>query len=301
MSINVLSLFDGISAAQVALDRLNIDYNYYASEINKFSIQVTMDNYPNTIQLGDIKGINGNTLPNIHLLIGGSPCKNLSIACKANKRTGLAGEHSILFFEYLRVLKEVKPKYFLFENVASMDKKDRAIITYSLGVEPININSELIAPALRNRLYWTNIPKVELPKRKDITLNSILTSGWSNREKARCILNRVSNRNKLKLFHRYYSTGFNNIVFENEAHYNECVKHYNTYFKGLNAYGIDELMNNIDIKIYEGLRRLNTTEKELCQTFPIGYTKNVKWRKAHELLGDSFTVDVIKHILSYML
>jgi DNA-cytosine methyltransferase len=110
--MNVLSLFDGMSCGQIALNRAGIKYdNYFASEIKPHAIKVTQHNYPNTIQLGDVRNIKAEDLPKIDLLIGGSPCQDFSIANK--DRTGLNGEKSSLFFEYLRLLKELKPKYFL--------------------------------------------------------------------------------------------------------------------------------------------------------------------------------------------
>src|SRR5574344_1946854 len=141
--MNVLSLFDGMSCGQIALERLGIKFDginnkYFASEIKLDAIKVTQYNYPNTIQLGDVKKVNGKELPKIDLLIGGSPCQDLSIANK--ERLGLKGTKSSLFYEYLRLLKEVKPKYWLLENV-EMPAEDVLIITNELGVQPININS----------------------------------------------------------------------------------------------------------------------------------------------------------------
>ena len=164
--MNVLSLFDGISCGQIALNRVAIKIdNYYASEIDKDAITVTQFNYPNTIQLGDVKKLKGNMLPKIDLLIGGSPCQDLSKAKTEGK--GLVGEKSSLFYEYLRLLNEVKPKYFLLENVV-MKKDYRDIITKELGVNPILINSNLVSAQNRERLYWRNIPNITIPKDKNI-------------------------------------------------------------------------------------------------------------------------------------
>ena len=140
--MNVLSLFDGMSGAQIALERAKIPVsNYYASEIDKFSIKIAQKNYPETIQLGDISNIDVNSLPKIDLLIGGSPCQGFSFA---GKRLNFDDPRSKLFFLYAKILKEVKPKYFILENV-SMKKESRDIISKNLGVEPLEINSNLLS------------------------------------------------------------------------------------------------------------------------------------------------------------
>jgi DNA (cytosine-5)-methyltransferase 3A len=175
--MNVLSLFDGMSCGQQALERAGIKVNqYFASEIDKFAIKVTMANYPNTIQLGSVVNVNGYDLPKIDLLIGGSPCQSFSFA---GKRKGMATkdeieihtlEHylqlkndgyefvgqSYLFWEFMRILNQVKPKYFLLENVMMGEKWER-ILSRAIGVNPIEINSALVSAQNRRRLYWTNI------------------------------------------------------------------------------------------------------------------------------------------------
>jgi len=173
--MNVLSLFDGISCGQIALNRAGIQYkNYYASEINKYAISVTQKNYPNTIQLGDIKNIKVGCLPKIDLLIGGSPCQGFSFA---GKRLNFQDSRSALFFEYIRILnefKEINPDIkFLLENV-KMKKEYQDVITKYLGVEPIEINSSLVSAQNRKRLYWTNIQGIEQPENKNINLIDIL-------------------------------------------------------------------------------------------------------------------------------
>jgi DNA (cytosine-5)-methyltransferase 3A len=170
--ITVLSLFDGISCGQLALKRANIPVKkYYASEIDKYAIQVTQKNWPDTIQIGDVKNVWARNLPKIDLLIGGSPCQDLSIA--KNDREGLKGKRSSLFWHYVRLLRTCKPKWFLLENVASMPKESKEIITREIGVEPILINSALLSAQQRKRLYWTNIP-VTQPEDKGIVLKDIL-------------------------------------------------------------------------------------------------------------------------------
>mgnify|MGYP000945836589 CR=1 FL=1 len=169
--MNVLSLFDGISCGQVALERAGIKVsNYYASEIDKYAMQITRKNYPDTIQLGDVTGVKGKDLPKIDLLIGGSPCQGFSFA---GKQLNFIDPRSRLFFEYVRVLNEVKPKYFLLENV-KMKKEYQDIISKYLGLEPIEINSALVSAQNRRRLYWTNIPGIVQPEDRGIMLKDIV-------------------------------------------------------------------------------------------------------------------------------
>lgn len=171
--MKILSLFDGISCARVALERAGFNIEkYYASEIDKYAIQVALKNYPDTIQVGSVTELKGEDFKDIDLLIGGSPCQDLSIAKK--DRQGLNGSRSGLFWEYVRLLKEVKPKYFVLENVASMPKEAKQVITEALGVEPIMINASLVSAQNRKRLFWTNIPNVAQPEDRGIYLKDIL-------------------------------------------------------------------------------------------------------------------------------
>lgn len=175
--MNVLSLFDGISVAQQALKELGVkDITYFASEIDKYAISLTLKNHPDTIQVGCVTNIGEKKETTIRydidLLIGGSPCQDLSIAKK--NRNGLAGARSGLFYEYVRILKEIKPKYFVLENVNSMPKEAKQQITEILGVEPIMINAALVSAQNRKRLFWTNIPGVTQPEDRMIFLKDIL-------------------------------------------------------------------------------------------------------------------------------
>lgn len=172
---NVFSLFDGMSCGQIALNRANIKYdNYYACEIDKYAIQVTQHNYPNTIQLGDVTKISGYNLPKIDLLIGGSPCQGFSLA---GKMLNFDDPRSKLFFEYVRILKELRENNpnikFLLENV-KMKKWCQDVISKYLGVEPINLNSSLVSAQKRDRLYWTNIDFNTNIKDKGLVLKDIL-------------------------------------------------------------------------------------------------------------------------------
>jgi len=185
--MNVLSLFDGMSCGQIALDKLGIKPDhYFAAEIDKYAMQVTKANYPNTIHLGDVRDVMWpETFEGIKidLLIGGSPCQGFSFA---GKQLNFDDPRSKLFWEYVRLLKECKPKYFLLENVR-MKKESMDVITEALGVEPIFINSSLVSAQNRQRYYWTNIPFDGVPEDKGIMLRDILEEGMVDRDKAHCI------------------------------------------------------------------------------------------------------------------
>ena len=191
--MNVLSLFDGMSCGQIALKKLGIPVkNYFASEIDKFAIKVAKANFPDMMHLGDVKNIktSGQYLLDefgggrkIDLLIGGSPCQGFSFA---GKQLNFDDPRSQLFFEYIRLLKALKPKYFMLENV-KMSKQSQQIITDYLGVEPIEINSNLVSAQNRRRLYWTNIPVDGLPEDKGIVLADILEDGYTDRDKSYCL------------------------------------------------------------------------------------------------------------------
>lgn len=169
--MNVLSLFDGMSCGQIALKKLDIQVdNYFASEIDKYAIKVTMHNFPNTIQIGDVTKVKAENLPKIDLLIGGSPCQGFSFA---GKGLNFEDPRSKLFFEFVRLLKECNPEYFFLENV-KMKKEYQDVISSYLGVEPILINSALVSAQNRKRLYWTNIPNIKQPEDKNILLKDIL-------------------------------------------------------------------------------------------------------------------------------
>jgi intein/homing endonuclease len=221
-------------------------------------------------------------------------CQDFSQANR--ERKGVEGSKSGLFWEWVRLVKETRPKYFLLENV-KMKKEHEKVVTDVLGVEPIKINSKLVSGQLRNRLYWTNIPDIKIPEEIDIKLQDVLTDGYTDREKSRCLLESDSRplATPVKMFHRYYSTGFTTLVFKSEQHYLDCKEHYDTHHKGKAAKDILE-----SDPVYEGLRYLNQTELERLQTVPEGYTKSLSRNNAACLLGDGWTVDVIRHILSYM-
>ena len=198
MYMKVLSLFDGISCFRVALGNTP-GVEYLASEIDKNAIKIAKKNYPGTVHLGDVKDISGDKLPSgIDILVGGSPCTDLSIAMKG--RTGLEGDRSKLFFEYLRILHQAKPKWFILENVASMSDKDRDIITQSLGVQPVMINAALVSAQNRRRYFWTNIPIKGLPADRGLKVADILESNVDEKYtvKSKYTEKKVANRNNVK-------------------------------------------------------------------------------------------------------
>jgi len=296
--MNVLSLFDGMSCGRIALEKANIPVtNYFSCEIKEYAIKVANENYPQdkTNRLGDVTKVKGEDLPKIDLLIGGSPCQDFSGANK--ERLGVDGIKSGLFFEYVRLLKETKPTYFLLENVR-MKKRDQDLISEILGCEPIVINSEKLAPHLRHRLYWTNIPNIEQPNDLGLELNDILIDGYSDRKKARTLLESDSRplSTPIKMCHRYFNTGFTTLIFKDEAHYKAIKEHFDNNFKGKSAKEIDTLIVDMDLSLYDGVRYMNNREREHCQTIPMGYTDSLTQNEAACILGDGWTVDVIAHI-----
>lgn len=293
--MNVLSLFDGISCGHIALDRAGIKVDkYFASEIKDIAIKVTQSNYPDTIQIGDVTKVSADELPQIDLLIGGSPCQDFSLANK--NVTGLDGEKSSLFYHYYRLLKELKPKYFLLENVR-MKKDDQAKLSELLGVEPIAINSNLVSAQNRPRLYWTNIPNIVTPTDKQIRVNDILDSGYCPLDKARCLLVSDSRplKTPIKMFHRFYGKAFTTLIFRDREHYEECKDYYDTHFRGMAAKDIV-----CNFPIFNDVRYLNKAERERLQTMPEGYCDLLTEKEAADVLGDGWTVNVLAHIFSFI-
>lgn len=184
--LNVFSAFDGAGIGLLALKRAGVPVaKYYASEVDKYAIQIATKNHPEIIHVGDVKKCFARNFPKIDLLIGGSPCQDLSVAKK--DRQGLKGPRSKLFWHYVRLLRTMKPRWWMLENVASMSKADRDEITAVLGVAPVLINSALVSAQQRKRLYWTNIPGITKPADKGILLKDVLETGISPRDKAYCL------------------------------------------------------------------------------------------------------------------
>jgi DNA-cytosine methyltransferase len=281
---NVLSLFDGMSCGQVALNRAGIKYeNYYASEIDKYAIQVTQNNYPNTKQIGSVTNVEANNLPKINLLIGGSPCQSFS---KAGNGAGFDGK-SGLFWEYVRVLKETNPKYFLLENVI-MKKEWETIITEALGVEPIEINSNLVSAQNRRRLYWTNIPNITQPKDKEIMFTDVISYGVDDKyylsDKAINYMNRkVKTNNKDHWQIHPPAPAKNNKSNTIVANYKAGIPY-----------------NVIIEPITNEPRKLTPEECEVLQTIPLGYSNSVSNSQRYKMIGNGWTVDVIAHIFKHI-
>jgi DNA-cytosine methyltransferase len=275
--MNILSLFDGMSCGQIALNRAGIKYDkYFASEIDKHAIKVTQYNYPNTIQLGDVTKIKGSELPKIDLLIGGSPCQGFSFA---GKQLNFEDPRSKLFFEFIRLKNEINPRYFLLENV-KMKKEFQNIITNLLGVEPIEIDSSLVSAQRRKRLYWTNIENIEKPIDKNINLRDILEKDYDYFIcRSNVQVNSGYSSNKSVTLTAAMGMGGGHIpMLIDEGFYQKFKKRY--------INGNDRI----------GLRLLSIVECERLQTVPDNYTSHVSNTQRYKMLGNGWTVDVIAHI-----
>lgn len=351
-NVNVLSLFDGMSCGQIALDQLGIPVGkYYAAEIDEYAITVTKKNYPNTIHLGDVTKVDGTKLDKIDLLIGGSPCQGFSFA---GKQLNFNDPRSALFFEYVRLLKECKPKYFMLENVR-MKQEFQDIISSYLGVEPVMINSSLLSAQNRVRLYWTNIPNVTQPQDMGIVLKDILEDGVVDRDKAHCLDANYFKGGNLK---SYFEKHRRQLVFSKDGlcHVgdadikgNDSIKrvyhpdgkaptlttmqgghrepkilcgafrgrYYNDEGKrvdhkqkvaGLTKQTLeireDGKTNTLTTVQKDNVvtvndvyyRKLTPLECERLQTVPDGYTEGVSNTQRYKMLGNGWTVAVIKHI-----
>ena len=297
--MNVLSLFDGISCGQIALNRAGIKYdNYFASEIDKYAIKVTMANYPNTTQLGSVTDVKAENLPKIDLIIGGSPCQGFSFA---GKQLNFDDPRSKLFFEYVRLLKECEPKYFLLENV-KMKKEFEKIITEHLRVEPIKINSALVSAQNRERLYWANFT-IEQPSDKGIKLIDILednkmigpsTIRGRRLNKATILGRRLNDKGKREDYNKEIPITQCLEVRATNRDKSNCLT---TVAKDnvLTTMPIgrhpDAFKNNLPFRYY--------TIKEYCrlQTVPENYFDGVaSENQIRKMLGNGWTVDVIAHI-----
>jgi len=275
--INVLSLFDGISCGQIALERVKTKVNeYFASEIKPHAIKCTKENYPNTKHIGSVIDVKAIDLPKIDLLIGGSPCNGIS---RLNKnQEGLEHSESRLFWEYVRLLNELKPKYFLLENTHG-NKEATATITETLGVNPISINSKLVSAQNRPRYYWTNIPGVEQPDDKGITTVDVFD--YDGQIADDCRIKWLTNKSGIKSIEKGYAR-------------------VNPYPKSgcLTANGHKKWNENYLLK--DGIYYyLSKNELEKLQTLPTGYTSMLNYYEAYDCIGDGWTVDVIAHILKY--
>ena len=298
----ILSCFDGISCGQIALEKSNIKIeNYFASEVKKYAIDLVRRRYPKTIQLGNIESVNyingvfevqresGSwlTVPGIYqidLVIGGSPCKGGSRVNR--KRDGLLHPESILFYEYIRLLRQCqksnKNVYFLLENVAG-NVDFISTITKELGVKPLKLNSKLVSAQTRDRLYWTNIPVNSLPPKKTFTTKDVFTNEMPedliiSDTRALWLKSESGQRSVKKGYTKinpYPRAGC--IMASGHKKWNE------TYIE---KDGI--------------IRHLSINELEKLQTIPIDYCKGLSYAEAYDVIGDGWTVDIISHIFNHL-
>lgn len=278
--MKVLSLFDGMSCGRIALERCNIKpESYFASEIDKHSIKVSKDNWDDITYIGDVKSVtykdgvlyteNGNFETEIDLLIGGSPCQSFS---SLGKQEGFDGK-SGLFFEYPRLLKEVKPRYFLLENVV-MKKEFRDKISELIGCEPIEINSNKFSAQNRKRLYWTNIEVGEIIVKNHLAEDVLnIPNGYFLTTKTDSVTYKTI-ENKVGCITTWCGkpNGIGRPFYSNNQ------------FKGVKPFD------------YENVIMLSVEEFEKLQTVPVGYTKSVSRHQACRMIGNGWTVDVVAHI-----
>ena len=279
--MNVLSMFDGISCGHAALDAAGIPVDkYYASETDKFAIRVTQKNYPDTVQLGDVRTLTASGLPQIDLLIGGSPCQGFSAA---GVRNGFSNPMAGFFWDYVRLLYEAKPKYFLYENVL-MPQECQDIISTILGEEPIMVDSSLISAARRRRLYWTNIPGFQQPKDKHIMFGDIRERGVENgsiyysEKLLKWIKKQEKKGKKLRII-----TDDKKMQMLEATMYKKC-----------------SLQRFFAIEDVYGLRYITVKECERCMGLPDGYTAGISNSQAYRHLGNGLQVDTVASILKGM-
>ncbi len=289
--LKILSLFDGISCARVALERAGIPVeDYYASEIDKYAMQISQKNYPDIQQIGSVENISLRGIwtdddRQFDLLIGGSPCQDLSIAKK--NRKGLDGERSGLFWEYVRILNEVKPKYFILENVVSMPKEAKNLITETLGVEPIMINASLVSAQNRKRYFWTNIQGVTQPEDKGITLRDIFKKDIERQVK------KTPNLKTTKSGVAWDTSGKGYGSQQDRAY--RLDGKLPTIPKSQTLTKINVLLDNGDVV------GLTVQELEILQGLPENYTDGIlSLHKRAGAVGNAFNVDVVAHILSFI-
>jgi len=283
MGINVCSLFNGMNTGRQALENIGIKVEkYYSSEIKPYAIELTQHHFPDTIQVGDVTKWREWDIDwkSIDLVLSGSPCQDLSAA---GKRAGINGEKSSLFFTFVEILEHIKSLnpnvLFLQENVGSASKLDVGIMSRTLGVYPVRINSSLVTAQLRDRYYWSNIRTKETmfdivtdipqPKDRKIMFNDIITSGYTDREKSLCMLQGWYSKKPALDFNKYekrYRMGMMQIIYESNTE----------------------------------SRLPNKTEMCRLQGFQDDYCDILSTSKAGSLLGDGWTLPIIEHIFSFI-
>ena len=284
--MNVLSLFDGQSCGQLALKKCGIDVkNYYASEIKKSALIVTKHHFPETVFVGDVNDIDLSSLPEIDLLIGGSPCQDFSLMKAYGK--GLDGDKSKLFYKFLEIKNKINPKHFLLENV-KMKKDSELQLNEYLGVDGIHINSRLVSYQNRPRIYWTDIPGVTAPENRNINFQYYKETDLDICDKYK--VNQTPSREKMwngGLGRNSKALGCANVTNSKMIY---CItrKQDRAPNAGLITHG-------------DFCRYLTRRELEIGQTLPVGYTDLVSYNQAQDLIGDGWTVDVIAHIFKGLL
>lgn len=304
--LRVLSLFDGISCGQVALERAGIPVEvYYASEIDKYAIQITQKNYPNTIQLGDINNIDFKEyIGKVDLIMGGSPCQDLSIA---GKRKGLQGERSGLFYKFIEAIEVIKPQYFLLENNYGMPQEAYEEMSRLMGCYPIMINSALVSAQTRKRFYWTNIgqenynlfgfPTVAIPqpKNKGILLKDVLESGYAPDDKSRCIQSSIGRTTEREYFKKNQGQMVAEPICLNSKSGRKDGKSKQPslqdriYSAKGKSISMAQFQSNYKIDLPDGeylIRKLTPIECERLQTLPDNYTEGISNTQRYKCIGN---------------
>lgn len=292
--MKVLSLFDGISCGMVALERAGIPVEkYVAYEIEPNAIKISKKNYPQIEHCGDVTKADFTQYRGFGLILAGFPCQDLSIN-KANRK-GLKGERSGLFWELVRALEEVQPKFFLVENNYKMPDEDMITISKTLGVEPILINSGKVSAQQRLRLYWTNIPNVTQPIDKGITVADIIEDATRENLIAETTFN--GKENCIDKQNKPLRIGTIGKGGQGERVYSIYGKTVTITANGGGRGGKTGLY-----LIGDTVRKLTALEAERAQTLPDNYTKvdGVSETSRLKTVGNGWTVDVIKHILSFI-
>lgn len=319
-ALNVLSVFDGISCGHIAFDRAGIKVDkYIASEIKQCAIKVTMNNYPDTLQIGDVtkvhyedgvlyKECERKSIENedgsetiewtlgtpvhegsIDILIGGSPCQDFSSASlltpyKDHKKYGLKGLKSRLFYEYLRLKKEINPTWFLLENVKMKAASEKELNDY-MGVKGIHINSNLVSFQNRHRIYWTNIPDVKVPEDKHINFQD-----FKDIDPDYCKQFKVKKTpSRLRMWNNGVQDGIGTCPNITDKKKINCLTRKQ-----------DRCPNSGLVAFEDFCRYLTRREIELAQTLPVGYTDSISYGQMQDVCGDGWTVDVIAHIFTYI-
>ena len=321
--MNVLSLCDGMSGALLALDRAGIEVeHYFSAEIKPMALKLQKYHYidgksdyknlcTTFTQVGDVNKIsykdgllsweNGSKAVPIDLVCFGSPCQSFSRAMREERRVGLEDKvRSGLFLECARILKEVKPKYFLMENVV-MRKEDENVITSMLGVKPVRINSALVTAQLRDRLYWTNILGVTVPKDRGIKLQDVIIDGYAPVEKARCLTACDShgfyngcNWKATSRFHRFWYKCFTTMIFPTEEDFKRVLEITEKIRAGRTSRA--EYYDDCDPEPFKKARYLWKGERARLQTVPEDYVEPLTELESADMLGDGWTIDVIANI-----